>query len=121
MAVFSPPRLFAAWRVEAPFSAASLFAGCLYVVLSLTRRVIVHDAASFSRGSILYMNVSAHAMHCLASSFLPCGSSKASPYWYRRFNQRTRREVLTAHLLVRTHAQIFLVHNSCVTDVWLKG
>ena len=27
MAAFSPPRLFAAWRVEAPFSAASPFDG----------------------------------------------------------------------------------------------
>ena len=43
MAAFSPSRLFAAWRVEAPFSATSLSDG-FYVLR--TRSVIVHDAKS---------------------------------------------------------------------------
>ena len=51
MAAFSPPRFFAAWRVEAPLSAASLFRWVLHVLLSLTRSVIVYDAAYCSRGS----------------------------------------------------------------------
>ena len=31
-------------------------------------------------GRIIHMNVGAHTMHCLASSLLPYGASKASPY-----------------------------------------
>ena len=45
MPAFSPPRLFAAWRVGAPFSAVSLFRWVLHFVLSLTRGVVVHDSA----------------------------------------------------------------------------
>ena len=39
-------------------------------------------------GKILLMNVGAHAMHYLVSSFLPCGFGATSPYWFRRPNQR---------------------------------
>ena len=50
MAAFSPPRLFAAWRVEALFFFCGFpFRWVLHVVLSLTRSVIVSDAASCSR------------------------------------------------------------------------
>ena len=49
MVAFSPPRLFAAWRVEAPFSAASLFRWVLHSLLSVTRSVVLYDAESCSR------------------------------------------------------------------------
>ena len=51
---FSPPCLFAAWRVEAPFFRGFPCRLVLHVVLSLTRRVIVHDATTFSREESLY-------------------------------------------------------------------
>ena len=49
MAAFSPPRLFAAWRVEAPFFRGFPFRWVLHFALSLTRSVLLHDAASCSR------------------------------------------------------------------------
>ena len=63
------------------------FRWVLHFVLSLTRSVIVHDATLSSR-EVLFVNVRAHAMHCRASSLLPCGFSGANPYWCRRFSQR---------------------------------
>ena len=35
--------------------------------------------------------------------------------------QSAMSKMYTEHLTVRTHAHIFLVHSSCVTDVWLQG
>ena len=52
MAAPSLPRFFAAWGVEAPFSAVSRFDG-LHFVLSLTRGVALHDATSCSREDYL--------------------------------------------------------------------
>ena len=49
MAAFSPPRLFAAWRVEAPFFCGFPFRWVLHFVLSLTRGVVLHASASCSR------------------------------------------------------------------------
>ena len=49
MAAFSPPRLFAAWRVEAPFSAVSFFDGFCTLCYLLTRGVFLHDSACCSR------------------------------------------------------------------------
>ena len=51
MAAFSPPRFFAAWRVEAT---GFPFRWALHIVFYLTRSVIVHDAASCSREDSLY-------------------------------------------------------------------
>ena len=79
--------LFAAWRVEAPFSAASLFDGfctwCknLFAVFSCTMQHL-------APGKILYVNVWAHVRHCLASSFLHYGISRANLYWCRRISWR---------------------------------
>ena len=57
---------FAAWRVEAPFSAASCFRWVLHFVLFLTRCVIVHDAASCSREDSLYeCERTCEALSCL--------------------------------------------------------
>ena len=68
MAAFSPPRLFAAWRVEAPFSAVSMV---LHVVLSLTRSVIMYDATSCSREDSLFeCGRPCDALSCLFSSAL---------------------------------------------------
>ena len=44
-----PPRLFAAWRVEAPFSTVSLFDGFCTLCYLLTRGVILHDSACCSK------------------------------------------------------------------------
>ena len=50
MAALLPHRFFAAWRVEAPFSAVSLpFRWVLHFVLYLTRSVVLHDSPSCSR------------------------------------------------------------------------
>ena len=54
MAAVSPPRLFAAWRVEAPFSAAYLFDGFFTLCALLTRSAIVHDATHCSKEDTLY-------------------------------------------------------------------
>ena len=54
MAALSPPRFFAAWRVEAPFSAVSLFDG-LYNLRSLWHRCLtLQDAAPCHGKDSLY-------------------------------------------------------------------
>ena len=68
MAAPSPPRFFAAWRVEAPFSAVSRFNG-FYTVLSVTRGVALHDSASCSReDSIDEYGRSCDTLSCLLFS-----------------------------------------------------
>ena len=77
MAALLPLRVFAAWRVEAPFSAASLFDG-FCTLLSLTRSVIMHDATSCSREDSLSERVGpCDTMLCLF--FSACGFSGANP------------------------------------------
>ena len=54
MAALSPPRLFAAWRVEAPFFCGFPFRWVLHFVISLAGSVNVHDTTSCSREDSLY-------------------------------------------------------------------
>ena len=49
MAAPSPPRLFAAWRVEAPFFRGFPFRSALQFAFSLTRGVVLHDSACYSK------------------------------------------------------------------------
>ena len=68
MAAFSPPRLFAAWRDEAPFSPVSRFDGFYTWCHLLSRCVIVHDAASCPReGSLSECGRPCDALSCLVS------------------------------------------------------
>ena len=79
MAAFSPPRLLAFLPPgvsRRPFFRGFPLRWVLHFVLSLTRSIIVHDAAP---GKILFMNVGAHAMHYLVFSFLFCGFGATNP------------------------------------------
>ena len=81
MATSSPHRFFAAWRVEAPFSAVPRFDGfctLCYICLAVLLCTIHHPAT----GKILLMNVSAHATLYLAFSFLPYGFGATNLYWF---------------------------------------
>ena len=53
MAAFSPPRLFAAWRVEAPFSAASLFGGLCNLPMGFELGALFDSERCHARCSIL--------------------------------------------------------------------
>ena len=77
MAATSPPRFFAAWRVEAPFSAVSHSGGfyiLCYIWLAMLPCMIHHPTP----GKILLMNVNAHTTLCLAffsALWLRCNQS----------------------------------------------
>ena len=76
-------RFFAAWPVEAPFSAVSGLDGfytLCYLCLDAEPCMVQH----LSPGKVLCKNVSARARHCRVSSFLPCGFRATNPYWCRR-------------------------------------
>ena len=54
MAAPSPPRFFAAWRVEAPFFRGFPFRWVLRLALFMTRCLTVQDATSCPREDPLY-------------------------------------------------------------------
>ena len=81
MAAPSPHRLFAVWRVEAPFSSVSLLRWALQSAFSWTRCLTVHDATSCAREDSLD-----ECGRRRASPLLPCGFSGAELYWCMRFS-----------------------------------
>ena len=122
MAAFSPLRPVAAWRVEAPFSAASLFDG-FYTLWSLWLAAQSCMTQHLAPGRILYMHVVAHAiilplLFCPIAPAKPVlistGDSISEKYWTDLFQ-----DVLdhSRHLFTsRTH--VVGVASGSVCKIW---
>ena len=79
MAALSLPRFLAAWRVEAPLSAVSLFGG-LYNLRSLWLNARPYKTQRLVPGKIPCTIAVARMTPCLASSVRPNGLGKVNPY-----------------------------------------
>ena len=102
MATPSPLRFFAAWRVEATFSAVSRFDG-FYTLCYICLAVLLCTNHHPATGKILLMNVSAHATLYLAFSFLPYGVGATLLYWYRKHNLQ---RIPISHVLRRSRSML---------------
>ena len=84
MAALSPPRFFAAWRVEALFSAVSLFPMGSTICAFFDSLPDQTRRKNLDPGRFSHMNVIIPVIPRCASSLPLCGSSRANPSWCRK-------------------------------------